>query len=129
MYHKIIDMPSSETKYVGGNVDVDGYNRTAEAYRNDLEFYYTEGYRMIRLIDYVNGEINTELGKSPLILTFDDGDKTNFNVLGRNEDGSFSICHIVIFSIYIILCNGIQCCGGFVQNQNSTVFIKCSCKK
>ena len=91
MYHKIIDMPSSETKYVGGNVDVDGYNRTSEAFRNDLEFYYNEGYRMVRLIDYVNGDINTELGKSPLILTFDDGDKTNFNVLGRNEDGSLKI--------------------------------------
>lgn len=91
MYHKIIDMPSSETGHTGGNVDVDGYNRTAEAFRQDLEFYYNEGYRMVRLIDYVNGDINTELGKSPLILTFDDGDKTNFNVLGRNKDGSLQI--------------------------------------
>jgi len=91
MYHKIINISSSETKYTGGNVDVDGYNRTAEAFRADLEFYYNEGYRMVRLIDYVNGNIDTELGKSPLILTFDDGDKTNFNVLGRNEDGSLQI--------------------------------------
>ncbi len=91
MYHKIIDMPSSETGHTGGNVDVDGYNRTAEAFRADLEFYYSEGYRMVRLIDYVNGDINTELGKSPLLLTFDDGDKTNFNVLGRNEDGTLQI--------------------------------------
>ena len=39
MYHRIIDMKSSETKYTGGNVDVDGYNRTTEAFRSDLEFY------------------------------------------------------------------------------------------
>ena len=91
MYHKIIDIPSSETKYIGGNVDKDGYNRTAEAFKKDLEFYYNEGYRMVRLIDYINGEINTELGKSPLILTFDDGDETNFKVEGRNEDGTLKI--------------------------------------
>jgi len=103
MYHKIINIPSSETKYTGGNVDVDGYNRTAEAFRNDLEFYYSEGYRMVRLIDYVNGDIDTELGKSPLILTFDDGDKSNFNVLGKNDDGSLQIdpnCAIGILEEY-----------------------------
>ena len=91
MYHKIINIPSSETKYTGGNVDKDGYNRTSEAFRNDLEFYYKEGYRMVRLIDYVNGDIDIELGKSPLILTFDDGDESNFKVLGRNDDGSLQI--------------------------------------
>jgi len=89
MYHGIID--TNETKYVGGNVDKDGYNRTAEAFRNDLEFYYQNGYRMIRLTDYVNGKIDVELGYSPIILTFDDGNKNNFNVLGRNNDGSLQI--------------------------------------
>ena len=28
---------------------------------------------MVRLIDYVNGKIDTEYGKSPIVLTFDDG--------------------------------------------------------
>ncbi len=91
MYHKIIDMKNDETEYTLGNVDKDGYNRTTEAFRNDLEFYYKEGYRMIRLDDYINGDIDVPLGKSPLILTFDDGDKTNFNVLGKNEDGTLKI--------------------------------------
>lgn len=89
MYHGIID--TTETKYVGGNVDKDGYNRTVDAFRNDLEFYYQNGYRMIRLTDYVNGRIDVELGYSPVILTFDDGNKNNFNVLGRNSDGSLQI--------------------------------------
>ena len=89
MYHGIID--TNETKYVGGNVDKDGYNRTANAFRNDLEFYYQSGYRMIRLTDYVNGKIDVELGYSPIVLTFDDGNKNNFNVLGRNSDGSLQI--------------------------------------
>ena len=89
MYHGIID--TTETKYVGGNVDKDGYNRTSEAFRADLEFYYQNGYRMVRLIDYVNGNINVELGYSPIVLTFDDGNQNNFNVLGRNNDGSLEI--------------------------------------
>ena len=40
MYHGIHNMQNSETNYTGGNVDKDGYNRTTEAFRNDLEFYY-----------------------------------------------------------------------------------------
>jgi len=89
MYHGIVD--TTENKYTGGNVDKDGYNRTANAFRKDLEFYYEKGYRMVRLYDYVNGIIDVELGYSPIILTFDDGNKNNFNVLGRNADGSLKI--------------------------------------
>ena len=48
MYHGIID--TEDNKYTGGNVDKDGYNRTAKAFREDLEFYYQSGYRMIRLV-------------------------------------------------------------------------------
>lgn len=89
MYHGIVD--TENNKYTGGNVDKDGYNRTAKAFREDLEFYYEKGYRMIRLVDYVNGIIDVKEGLSPIILTFDDGDKNNFNVLGRNDDGSLNI--------------------------------------
>ncbi len=89
MYHGIVN--TTTTKYVGGNVDKDGYNRTVTAFKNDLEFYYENNYRMIRLIDYVGGNITTELGKSPLVLTFDDGREDNFKVLGKNADGSLEI--------------------------------------
>ena len=89
MYHGIID--TEENKYTGGNVDKDGYNRTAKAFREDLEFYYNNGYRMIRLKDYIDGIIDVPLGYSPIILTFDDGNQNNFNVLGKNSDGSLQI--------------------------------------
>ncbi len=91
MYHGIIDKKSSETSYTGGNVDKDGYNRTAEAFREDLEFYYQNGYRMIRLYDYIKGDIDVELGKSPIVLTFDDGKEDNFKVLGTDENGELEI--------------------------------------
>lgn len=91
MYHGIIDKKSEETSYTGGNVDKDGYQRTYEAFINDLEFYYKSGYRMIRLADYVNGKIDCELGKSPIVLTFDDGLSNNIKVTGLDENGEIII--------------------------------------
>ena len=89
MYHGIID--TEDNKYTGGNIDKNGYNRTSKAFREDLEFYYNNGYRMIKLNDYVDGVIDVEIGYSPIILTFDDGNQNNFNVLGRNSDGTLQI--------------------------------------
>ena len=100
MYHGIID--TDENKYTGGNVDKNGYNRTSNAFREDLEFYYNNGYRMIRLNDYVDGIIDVELGYSPIILTFDDGNQNNFNVLGRNSDGNEDILKYLIDNGYDI---------------------------
>ena len=87
MYHRIYDMKNSDTEYTGGNVDKDGYNRTSEAFENDLRSFYEQGYRMMRLDDFVDGRIDVAFGYSPLILTFDDG--INDVVLeGWNADGS-----------------------------------------
>lgn len=91
MYHGIHNKKNSDTEYIGGNVDKDGYQRTAEAFRDDLEFYYQNDYRMIRLTDYVDGIIDVELGKSPIVLTFDDGLQNNINVTGLDENGEIII--------------------------------------
>lgn len=91
MYHSIIDMKDSETKNIGGNVDKDGYNRTTESFIRDLEFYYQEGYRMISLDDYINGTVDVEYGKSPIIITFDDGNENNIKVNGIDEKGNIII--------------------------------------
>jgi hypothetical protein len=89
MYHGIHDITDNE--YTGGNVDKDGYQRTSEAFRNDLEFYYQNGYRMIRLEDYINGIVDVEAGYSPIIITFDDGLSNAIKVTGLNDDGSIII--------------------------------------
>jgi len=91
MYHGIVNMKDNETKYTGGNVDSDGYNRTTESFIKDLEFYYNNGYRMIRLIDYVNGNIDTPYGYSPIVLTFDDGNENNIKVTGIDDKGDIII--------------------------------------
>ena len=91
MYHGIKNLKNSETSYTGGNVDKDGYTRTVEAFRSDLEFYYEKGYRMIKLSDYINGKIDVPYGKSPIILTFDDGNDNNIKVTGLDSDGNIII--------------------------------------
>lgn len=91
MYHGIKDMKNSDTEYTGGNVDKDGYTRTSEAFRNDLEYYYSKGYRMIKLSDYIDGKIDVEYGYSPIILTFDDGNANNILVNGLDDDGNIII--------------------------------------
>lgn len=91
MYHGIKNMKNSETDYTGGNVDKDGYTRTQEAFRNDLETYYQKGYRMIKLSDYIEGKIDVAYGYSPIILTFDDGNDNNIKVTGLDDDGNIII--------------------------------------
>ncbi len=91
MYHGIHNKTNDETPYIGGNVDKDGYQRTAEAFRSDLEFYYKNNYRMVKLKDYVNGVIDTELGKSPIVITFDDGLASTIKVTGLDSNGNIII--------------------------------------
>jgi len=91
MYHGIKNIKNSETDYTLGNVDKDGYTRTVEAFRNDLEMYYQKGYRMIKLSDYVNGIVDVGYGYSPIILTFDDGNDNNIKVTGLDSDGNIII--------------------------------------
>ena len=89
MYHGNHNI--TDNKYTGGNVDKDGYQRTTEAFKKDLEFYYNSGYRMVRLNDYVNGIIDVEAGYSPIIITFDDGLSNNIKVTGLDENGNIII--------------------------------------
>ena len=87
MYHRIYGMTNAETQYTGGNVDQDGYNRTSEAFEADLRSFYQQGYRMMRLTDFVDGNIDVAFGYSPLILTFDDGIR-DVVLEGWNDDGT-----------------------------------------
>ena len=91
MYHGIRNKTANSTGTVGGNVDKDGYNRTPEAFRKDLEFYYDNNYYMIRLVDFIHGDIDVPYGKSPIILTFDDGNEDNIRVTGLDEDENIII--------------------------------------
>ena len=57
------------------------WTRTPENFRRDLEELYRRGYRTVSLLDYVRGEIDLPAGTSPVILTFDDSTRNQFNYL------------------------------------------------
>lgn len=57
------------------------WRRTPENFRRDLQTLYGLGYRAVSLQDVVNGRIDIPAGTSPVVLTFDDGNKGNFNYL------------------------------------------------
>jgi len=56
-----------------------GYQYPAAAFRQDIEWLYAHNYRPISLSDYVNGKIDCPAGMSPVILTFDDALRGQFN--------------------------------------------------
>lgn len=66
MYHGISDNPP--------------YQRREEGFRKDLEYMYKNGYRLIRMEDYIDGRIDVEAGLTPILLTFDDGLNTTFSL-------------------------------------------------
>lgn len=75
MYHEI-GFPEGE------------WRRTPDNFRRDLQTLYELGYRAISLQEMVRGQIEIPAGTSPVVLTFDDGNKGNFNYLvtgGRPE--------------------------------------------
>jgi hypothetical protein len=63
------------------------WTRTPENFRRDLQVLYEKGYRPISLKDYTTGNITTAQGYTPIVITFDDGNKNNFEYL---DDGSLS---------------------------------------
>lgn len=80
MYHGIYTDKSK--------IDKDGYHRLADDFRNDLENLYNKNYRPVSLNEYVSGNINLPLGKKPVVLTFDDGLITQFNIKEVDSDGN-----------------------------------------
>jgi peptidoglycan/xylan/chitin deacetylase (PgdA/CDA1 family) len=62
------------------------WTRTPENFRRDLEKLYKEGYYLTPLRDFVTNSINVPAGKTPVILTFDDGTEGQFRYLKKGND-------------------------------------------
>lgn len=63
------------------------WTRTPENFYKDLVNLYEKGYRAVSLEDYVNDNMDVEAGKTPVVITFDDGNENNFRIIeGDNEE-------------------------------------------
>ena len=65
------------------------WRRTPENLLKDLKKLYEDGYRPISLRDFVNGNITTPKGFTPVVLTFDDGTAGQFRFV-ENKNGEKS---------------------------------------
>jgi peptidoglycan/xylan/chitin deacetylase (PgdA/CDA1 family) len=71
---------------IGADKESDWAQTTAN-FRRDLQMFYDQGYSLISLKDFVNNNISTPAGKTPLVLTFDDGTVGHCRYI-ETEDGT-----------------------------------------
>ena len=64
--------------------------RTPDNFRADLQRFYDLGYRLVSLTDVIANNIDIPAGTSPMVLTFDDGNANNFNLL-KDERGEIVV--------------------------------------
>lgn len=75
MYHKFAEEEKDE------------WTRSYDHFYEDLTYLYEHGYRTISLSDYRNNTIKVPVGCTPIVLTFDDGTKGQFNLI-EDENGN-----------------------------------------
>jgi peptidoglycan/xylan/chitin deacetylase (PgdA/CDA1 family) len=61
------------------------YDLTPAEFRAELERLWREGYRPVKAIDLVTGELDVPAGKSPVVLTFDDSTKEQLALDGAGR--------------------------------------------
>lgn len=60
--------------------------RSYDNFKEDLQLLYDRGYRAVSLTDYVNNTMNVEAGKTPVVFTFDDGNKSDFDIINEDKE-------------------------------------------
>lgn len=56
------------------------WHTTKEEFLRDLEYMYNNGYVLISMKEYLSNDIDIPAGKTPILLTFDDGLKSCFSL-------------------------------------------------
>lgn len=81
------------TYHVIGDKD-SAYTRTIEGFKKDLEAFKNDGFYPIKVSDLAKKHIDIPKGKKPIVITFDDSSKSQFDM---SPDGSIvSTCAVGI---------------------------------
>ncbi len=72
------------------------YQRTPDNLRADLQQLYQRGYYPVNFIELIQGLSDVPPGKKPIVLSFDDSDNSQFNVLDDNTVDSDSAVGILL---------------------------------
>lgn len=83
MFHQFVQ---SHTAKKGSGWE---YITTFQDFRNLLPTLYDKGYRLVNLNDYLDNSIAVQAGFKPMVFTFDDGTKGQFNLVEQN--GSLAV--------------------------------------
>jgi peptidoglycan/xylan/chitin deacetylase (PgdA/CDA1 family) len=73
MHHRVANEPSSS------------YDITPREFRLELQRLWNDGFAPVRAVDLVNGTIALPAGKAPVVMTFDDGDESQFGLLPNGQ--------------------------------------------
>ena len=61
------------------------YDISAENFRSNLQKLYDHDFVLTDLVDYLNGIVEVPKGKHPVVITFDDGTMSQFNMIESSE--------------------------------------------
>jgi peptidoglycan/xylan/chitin deacetylase (PgdA/CDA1 family) len=84
MYHRIVDTPKSV------------YDRTPADFRAELERLVREDYVPVTAAEFTAGRIDLPAGAHPVVLTFDDGDRSQFSLTPQGAPAANSAVGILL---------------------------------
>ena len=74
------------------------WHRNKKEFKEDLEYMYKNGYVLISMKEYLSNDINIPAGKTPILLTFDDGLKSCFSLI-KNKEGKLVVNNDTLIGI------------------------------
>lgn len=66
------------------------WHRTKSEFIQDINYMYTHDYVLISMAEYLSGNIDIPKGKTPILITFDDGIKSCYSLV-ENEEGKLVV--------------------------------------
>jgi hypothetical protein len=78
MFHNFVE------SFQAKSGDAGEYTTTFTAFEKQLSDLYKKGYRLINLNDFLKNKIDVPAGCIPMVFTFDDGTKGQFNLIEKS---------------------------------------------